>query len=118
MRVQLLRQGCATNYKKRILMGVRLAVSGAAMLALSTSVSAAPWSGIISEPLLAGTPIQRTADCIRYSNCHYRWLRCGNGWCRGPWDPFGGGSIPKIEMYCTTTAEPCAPEQSGLIGTD
>ena len=99
-------------------MGVRLAVSGAAMLALSTSVSAAPSSVIISELILARSPIQQAADCIRYSGCHYRWLRCGHGWCRGPWDPFGGGSIPKIEMHCTTTVEPCTPEQSGWVGTD
>ena len=97
-------------------MGVRLAVSGAAMLAISTSVSAAPTNVVFLELITARTAIQRAADCIRYSDCHYRWLRCGNGWCRGPWDPFGGGSIPKIEMYCATTVEPCVQERPGWLG--
>jgi len=92
-------------------MDVRLTVSGAAMLVLSMNASAAPVSTIISEFVTAPTSIQLAAECIRYSDCQYRWLRCGNGWCRGPWDPFGGGSIPKIEMHCTTTVEPCPPEQ-------
>jgi len=99
-------------------MDVRLTVCAAAMLALSTNVSAAPAIPIVSEFMTALAPIQRAADCIKYSDCHYRWLRCGKGWCRGPWDPFGSGSIPKIEMHCTTTVEPCAPEQSGWVGTD
>ena len=90
-------------------MDVRLTVAAAAMLALSTNESAAFTSSSIAT---TQTPTQLAADCIRYSDCHYRWLRCGNGWCRGPWDPFGGGSIPKIEMYCTTIVEPCVPEQS------
>ena len=99
-------------------MDVRLTVSVAAMLALSANVSAAPTSINMSEFITPRTPIQLTADCIRYSDCQYRWLRCDNGWCRGPFDPFGGGSLPKIEMYCTTTVEPCVPEQPGWLGTD
>ena len=97
-------------------MRVRLAMSGAAMLAVSTSVFAAPMSVITVEFVTARAPIQLAAECIRYSNCHYRWLRCGNGWCRGPWDPFGGGSMPKIEMHCTTTVEPCDSEQPATLG--
>jgi len=92
-------------------MDVRLTVSGAAMLALSMNASAAPASTIISEFMTTRAPMQLVAECIRYSNCQYRWLRCGNGWCRGPWDPFGSGSIPKVETRCTTTVEPCDPEQ-------
>ena len=98
-------------------MSLRLA-GGIAMLALSTNASAVPWNGAVSGLISARTPVWRVTDCVRYSDCHYRWLRCGNGWCRGPWDPFGGGSIPKVEMHCTTTVEPCAPEQSECVGTD
>ena len=84
------------------------------MLALGANASAAPIS-VISKGVMARTPVQVAGDCIRYSDCQYRWLRCGNGWCRGPLDPFGGGSAPKIEMHCTTTVEPCGPEH--LEGT-
>ena len=106
-----------TEMQNGIPMSVRLA-AGAAMLALSVSASAAPISSVFSDLVLAQPPVWPVADCIRYSDCRYRWLRCGKGWCRGPWDPFGSGSIPKVEMRCPTTTEPCAPEQSGWVGTD
>ena len=91
-------------------MDIRITAYGAAMLALCANAAAAPM-GAFSKPVMARTPFQLAGDCIRYSDCQYRWLRCGNGWCRGPLDPFGDGSAPKVEMHCTTTVEPCGPEQ-------
>jgi len=86
-------------------MDLRLTAYVAGVLALSANASAAPMSA--SAPMRTRAPIQIVEDCIHYSDCSYQWLRCGNGWCRGPWDPFGGGSAPKVELRCTTTVEPC-----------
>ncbi|ARN82929.1 hypothetical protein DSM21852_24670 [Methylocystis bryophila] len=84
---------------------VRLILLVAATLALGAPAWAAPLG---ADGLVPRSPLQRVAECVKQTDCGYRWLRCGKGWCRGPFDsPFGGG-VPKVEMQCVTT---CAPEQ-------
>ncbi len=80
-------------------------IYGAAMLFIGANASAAGIGGPPTSP----RSIHLASDCI--SDCQYRWLRCGNGWCRGPWDPFGGGSAPKIEMHCIALEQSCAAKE-------
>jgi len=104
--------GLATRSEKSDdAMHIRPILFAAVMLAFSAKVLAAPSSAIGSESMTAQRKLQPVGDCVKQTDCRYRWLRCGKGWCRGPFDPFGGGSIPKVEMQCVTTVEPCASEQ-------
>jgi hypothetical protein len=91
---------------------VRLILLAAAVLALSARAWAAP---VRADGLISRSPLQLVAECVKQTDCHYRWLRRGNGWSRGPFDPPFGGGIPKVETQCQTIVEPCAPEQQETL---